>query len=457
MTSNSRMIRILIACVAIVALASALLAVDARLPLAEVVARALAKNPDLAADAPARKAAGLGLAVARAGYLPRVDFEQGYAAGNNPVYVFGTLLTQRRFTQDNFDLHSLNEPDAVHNLQTRILAQQNLWDGGRTQRQKEAAKLEIEASDRTHEEHLRQLLLTVLDGYYSVSLTRQSWDSAHIAMQSAESIVNQAQARVDSGLAVEADLLRSKVYLASARQQEIQAAGLREIAAAQLNRIMGEPLTAPLGETASLVPVKLPLPSEETLLVEQQRNRPDYQQLLVAVRQAELEVRNRKASYYPTLGAFGAWEMDNPSFSTYGGNNWAAGLNLRWNIFAGGGDSAQIQAAHHRLEQKQMELAAMESAMALEMHRALVHCRSAEQQVEASRAAEAQSQESLRILRNRYDAELATMTDLLSAETARSEARTRLAEAIYRYRISFGQVEFTAGTLGPTSAAMTVQ
>ena len=92
--------------------------------------------------------------------------------------------------------------------------------------------------------------------------------------------------------------------------------------------------------------------------------------------------------------------------------------------------------------------------MALEVRKALVLLRSAEQLVEAAKAAESQSEESLRILRNRYDAGLATMTDLLSAETARSNARTALAGAVYQHRIGFAELEAAAGILTPTSAAM---
>ena len=74
-----------------------------------------------------------------------------------------------------------------------------------------------------------------------------------------------------------------------------------------------------------------------------------------------------------------------------------------------------------------------------------------------AQAAEAQSEEGLRILRNRYDAGLATMTDLLSAETARSGTRTNLSQAIYRQRLSYAQVEYAAGILSPTSPAMNLR
>jgi len=49
------------------------------------------------------------------------------------------------------------------------------------------------------------------------------------------------------------------------------------------------------------------------------------------------------------------------------------------------------------------------------------------------------------------------MTDLLSAETARSNARTNLAEAIYRHWLSYAQIEYSAGILSPTSPAINLQ
>ena len=433
------------------------LAAQEHLTLAQAVARALENNPELAVDAPGRQAARSDFAATRAGYLPRLDFEQSYLAGNNPVFVFGTLLTQQRFTEANFALPSLNSPDAVKNLQTRVALQQNIWDFGRTRVRRDEARLGIDVADQSHEDHVRQVLLTVFEGYYSVSLARSSLETARIALQSAQALEDQAKSRVESGLTVEADLLRSRVYLSTAEQQRIQAQGQLEIAGAQLNRLMGEALGGPLRETAQLSPVTTPLPSEESLSAEQRQKRPDYQRLVTELHEAELAVQSRQKEFRPVLAGFASWEADNPSFKEYGGNNWTAGITLRWNLFAGGGDAAQRDAARQRLEQKRRQVAALESAMALEVRTAVIQYRAAEEQVKAAQAAETESEEGLRILRNRYDAGLATMTDLLSAETARSNARTALAGAIYKQRLGFAQVEYAAGILSPTSPAMNLQ
>ncbi len=429
-------------------------AAQERLALSDAVARAMEHNPELAADAPGQQAARLEFKAAKAGYLPRLDFEQSYQAGNNPVFVFGTLLSQQRFTADNFSLPSLNSPSALDNLQTKATLQQTIWDFGRTRDQRDQARLGAQTADLSHEEHKRQVLLEVFSGYYSASLANAALETAHMALKSAESIEARAKARVDSGLAVEADLLRSRVYLSYAKQQEIQAQGQLETARAHLNRLMGDPLNKATGETAPLVSTRIVLPSEEALLAEQKKKRPDYQSLLTELGQAEIAVRSSKKEFLPIIAGYGTWEADNPSLNEYGGNNWAAGISLRWNLFAGGADAARLDAARQRLEQKRLQVSSMESAMALEIRRALIQYRAAEQLVLAAQAAEAQSEEGLRILKNRYDAGLATMTDLLSAEVARSSARTNLAEAVFRHRLSYAQVEYAAGVLSPTSPAM---
>jgi len=408
-------------------------------------------------DAPGQEAARLEFKAARAGYLPRLDFEQSYLAGNNPVFVFGTLLSQRKFTAANFDLPSLNSPDPLDNLQTRATVQQTIWDFGRTGNRRNQANLGIQMADLSYEDHKRQVLLDVFKGYYAASLAQASLETARLALRSAEAIENQAKARVDSGITVEADLLRSRVYLSTAKQHMIQAQGQLQTAQAQLNRLMGNPLDQAIGETAPLVQESIVLPDEETLLQEQKQRRPDYQNLLTELRAVQDAVSSRKKEFLPVISGYGTWEMDNPSLSEYGGNNWAAGISLNWNLFAGGADAAQRDAALQRVEQKRRQIAAMDSAMALEVRSAVIQTKAAEQQVVAAQAAEAQSEEGLRILKNRYDAGLATMTDLLSAETARSSARTNLAEAIYRHRLSYAQLEYAAGILSPTSAAMNLQ
>ena len=83
------------------------------LTLREAVGIALEKNPGIqAADAYAR-AVQEGIMAAKSCRYLRMDFSEGFTRGNNPVYVFGTLLTQRQFIAANFALGFLNTPPAL--------------------------------------------------------------------------------------------------------------------------------------------------------------------------------------------------------------------------------------------------------------------------------------------------------------------------------------------------------
>ncbi len=311
-------------------------------------------------------------------------------------------------------------------------------------------------ADQAHQDHRRRVLLAVYDGYYAAALARSAVETARLAVRSAEAIEHQARRAWTAASRLKRICCEAVLCFSgkAAGDPGTGAIGKRDCAPESPD---GNPLGGAIGETTPLTAAKIELPSEEMLLAEQKRLRPDYQNLLRELQQAEIAVRSRQKEFLPIVTGYSTWEADNPSLKDYGGNNWAAGITLRWNLFAGGGDAAQRDAALQRLEQKRRQLAAMESAMALEIRRAIIQYRTVEQQVKVAQAAEAQSEEGLRILRNRYDAGLATMTDLLSAEAARSNARTNMAEANYRHRLSYAQIEYAAGILSPTSTAVNLQ
>lgn len=77
--------------VAVLGLASTAVA-QTPLTLAEAIARARAHNPDVGGAAGAEREAAQRVTQARAGYLPRVDVVESWQRGNQPVFVFSSLL-----------------------------------------------------------------------------------------------------------------------------------------------------------------------------------------------------------------------------------------------------------------------------------------------------------------------------------------------------------------------------
>ena len=81
------------------------------LTLAAAIAKARTANPAAGAAHAGEQEAAARVQQAQAGWLPRVDFAEGVQRGDLPVYVFGSLLSQRRFTEANFAIDALNHPD----------------------------------------------------------------------------------------------------------------------------------------------------------------------------------------------------------------------------------------------------------------------------------------------------------------------------------------------------------
>lgn len=60
-----------------------------------------------------RDAAHARVAEAKGGFLPRVNYVESWTRSDNPVFVFSSLLTQRQFSEPNFNIESLNRPELL--------------------------------------------------------------------------------------------------------------------------------------------------------------------------------------------------------------------------------------------------------------------------------------------------------------------------------------------------------
>jgi outer membrane protein TolC len=86
-------------------------------------------------------------------------------------------------------------------------------------------------------------------------------------------------------------------------------------------------------------------------------------------------------------------------------------------------------------------------AVELQTRRAKAGLAEASERIAVAEASVAQAEESLRIVKIRYEAGLATVSELLRNESALLEARTERVTAIYDQRMAAVLVELAQGTL----------
>jgi outer membrane protein TolC len=420
------------------------------LTLKKAIQLALKQNPDAYAARATSEEARAGASLARTQYLPQVSFVEDISRGNDPVYVFGTRLRQQRFTQADFALDALNKPEPVGNFATRISGGWLLFDSFHTQKSVHGADLMRASAASSANAVDQKVVFDVVQAYQGVLYAERQLDIAQHEIETAEALLSSADDHVKAGLTVESDRMSAQVSVAGRRQALIAAQGDLDVAWAQLRNAMGMPEL----NASPLQPIeKKDFPSSD--LEHELQTAFKYRQDLTAlgeVQSAQAAVESAaRLSFGPRVSAYGNWEDDRQTPGGQGGNNWVAGVQIAVDILPmeKRAQLAREKAAKSRVDAR---LNAYQQQVRLQVSQAHIQRQTAELSLETARTAIDQATESLRILKNRYSAGLATITDLLRAEDAEREAQTNYWHAVYGNTMAYAQLRFATGTLTPDAA-----
>jgi outer membrane protein TolC len=284
--------------------------------------------------------------------------------------------------------------------------------------------------------------------YLGAQLTAQSLAVAEEAEKSAAADLARAQKLQTAGLITEADVLSLKVHAAAMKEQVIRAQANRKVAIAALNEALGLPLETQLDLTTPLAAALAPAGNAESTAL---KSRPELGRIQLAAEAAEAQAAAAKSGYWPKIAMRGIFEADRQNFVNKGGANWMFGAGLEWNLFDGHRTRATVAEAKAQSAVAQASLKQYQSAVRLEVKQAEAQYEAASERLKVTEAGVAQSEESLRILRNRYQNGLATVTDLLRGQTAVSDAKMRRFQAIHDQKLAAVEIQRAAGILNGDS------
>jgi outer membrane protein TolC len=363
---------------------------------------------------------------AQAGFWPRVDVTETVQRGNHPVFAFSSLLAQRQFTAADFAIPALNHPDPVTNTRTAFTLEQPLFTGGLTRLGVAAANLDREVATATRDAAAQDLAFRAAQAFVRVLQLEATVRATDAAVAAAQSDRQRARARREVGLVTEGDALAVDVHLADMRQRQIAAAGDLTVGRMQLAEAVGLPLTA------SILPVRpasRPAPADEDSLVrEALATHPLVRQATAHLQLADNGRRTARAALWPTVGVQGGWELNGATLGAQQ-SSWVIGAEVRMNLFRGFADTARIAEARHAHVRAAAERERVERRLEVEVRATLAQLAAARAREDAGRAALAQARESQRIIRDRYESGLATVTDVLRAAQATLDAESRATNA----------------------------
>lgn len=426
------------------------------LTLDEALAKAHANNPALAAARAQADGASVGVTAARGQWFPRVTLSESATRSDQPVFAFGALLSARQFTAQDFAVGRLNGPGATNLFTTRIGVQQVVFDGGRTSAAVAETRARRDVATASSDEAAAGVALAVTRTFGQLVTLQSSARALDAAVGAATEDLTRAERRRDAGTVTDADVLAIAVHLSDLRQRRIQLGAGIAATRATLNRLMGEPVESPIGVVA-VADVTLPSFSDlSTLFAEAEATRPDLRRADAEIRMATAAARQASSVWWPQVAAQAGIEWNGITAGDRA-RSWIVGGEVRWSVSLSGADRARVQAASHARSGAELMRQDLRAAVQVEILTAVRQLEAAGARVAVGAESVAQATERARVVRNRYDAGLASMTDvlaassaLLDAEARHTAARVDVLNAHAELRRSLGRSLF-AGPEGPAS------
>lgn len=409
--------------------------------LSEALRAAVAERPRAAAARHRADAAEKTADEVGSRYWPRLVVSESYRATDEPAGSLFLALNQERNVMVD-PTYDLVDPEATGDFETRLTLQQTLFDPDRhyaSQRARLAAEA-ARASGRWSEE---EAALAALQAYLEVQRAEAADSWVRSSLQEAEEILRLASERREAGIGLKADELRARVFLAEARRNGVTTGNDIIVARRRLALAIGR--AGALAEIAApLTVASFPVPQEDAHI----DTRGDLQAAGYRASASAAAVQQAKAEWLPRAAVQADYVLHDET-TPFGseGAGWAVWAGLNWELFdgfrrsnAGGRASAELQAA----EAERRE--AVDQSR-LQLVEARLRSEEARLQLELAQQALSEADESCRLLRQRYQAGLTDLADLLAAQSALDRARFDTVSAEMGLLASLARVIFEQGRL----------
>ena len=413
--------------------------------LQEAVSSALQKNPGMRMSAARQNAAAGGLAEARSYWLPRIDVSETAMRANNPVFVFGSLLEQGRFGPANFDPRFLNDPDPLTNYRLALNVRFTVFDQFRRFDSIRQASNAVTQAKAATDETSQATRLDVMSKYYGLLVAEARREVAAEAVRSAEADATAMREKNKQGLLVESDALAAEVQLASFRQQQIEAEGAVRIARAALNAAIGRDVLADTTAAGKLPTTARDQAPLAELIQRGLASRGEMHAARLGSENAGLQLQIARGSLLPRLDTFASWGASGRSIGDRNSDR-AIGAVVSFDVFDGS-KYARIARARAGSEEAAAGESATRDKVSMEIIAAYEHARSARERVRVAETAAQQAEAAARIVRDRYEQGLTTITEQLRAQTALVSARLNLLGARYDYVVGSADLARSTGGL----------
>ncbi len=352
-----------------------------------------------------------GVALARAGYWPQIT-GQVSAQRSSFVNFSGTSSGSQTRYGPSVSLSYL------------------LWDFGNRAGALDGAKFALASARLARNQTVQDVILQVEQNYYQVSGLRALADAGEQSVKDAAASLDAAHQRQRTGLATIGDIYQAEAALAGAKLTLQQTEGQLAAARGQLAITVGysPDVTLPLAPWQEKIVAELPKQSVTDLLEQARNVHPSLLAAKAKQQAAQANLETTRAKGLPSL-SFDVNAGFTRTVDVADSSSYNAALTVNIPLFAGFGDQAANRQAEAQVDVENATVDQLRQEVELEVWQAYQNLKTTAATLDTSAAQLKSARQADEVASARYKAGLASILDVLSAQSTLATARAQQVQA----------------------------
>ena len=329
-------------------------------------------------------------------------------------------------------------------------AQQNIWDFGRSLAINRQASLNEELSKIRFEKKKTEISFNIKKAYYGLLQAKAMEKVTLLTLKEIENLKESVKERKKQGMATVVDVLNAESEYARFKLETSKANHAVELAMSSLLNTMGEKMDA----QADIQEENFPLPEEFPLgfksfdecKIIALAQKLDLKESEVQKQVTEALLSYASSDWWPSIGANAGYNWtDNKFFPEK--PSWNVGLSISLPLFKGFSRLAKVEAADYDAKSASAGKDSVTQAVIIMAKNNYFKALEGKESFDASVKKEDYLKNNFESINAKYNEGLATITDLIEAQTKKANTELEKQQLLYNYHLSLSELEYSIGGL----------
>ena len=335
---------------------------------------------------------------------------------------------------------------------------QPIYAGGKIVNGNKLAKVGMECADIQDQKTRADIIADADNAYWTYIAVLEKIRMLETYKAQMDSLCKIIQNTIDAEMGTEYDLIRIQAKASELSYQLQKAKNGANLCRMNLCNIIGDSLSSQITLADTVINVESPSNMSDNI-----DGRPEVQLLDKNIEAKELQVKMTRGDYLPQVGlqagytfygnikVEGVTQLEDGTLYPYETNyNGQIGMVMAaaqipiWNWGEG---SKKIKKAKLEVEDAKLDKERNKRLMTIQAQQAIQNVTDSYNMIETAEQGMKEAEENLRIMREKYDNEMGTLTDLLDAQSQWSQAKSNVIEAKTQYKIYETEYQHVTGNL----------